>query len=74
MRVNMGKWGPVLAGVMLAFAGLRARADLVVDVRTQLAQNSFSAAAAELNAYKTQHGVTQNIWKLCRGWRAEPPP
>ncbi len=58
MRVNMGKWGPVLAGVMLAFAGLRARADLVVDVRTQLAQNSFSAAAAELNAYKTQHGVT----------------
>ena len=58
MSVKIGTWGPVLAGALFAFAGLSARADLVVDVRTQLAQNSFSAAAAELSAYKTQHGVT----------------
>ena len=58
MSVKIETWGSVLAGALFAFAGLSARADLVVDVRTQLAQNSFSAAAAELSAYKTQHGVT----------------
>jgi len=37
---------------------MRAQGDLVGDVRTQLAQNSFSAAESELRTYKAQHGVT----------------
>lgn len=35
-----------------------AQADLIGDVRAQLAQNSFAAADSELRAYKAQHGVT----------------
>jgi len=35
-----------------------AQTDLIGDVRTQLSQNSFSAADAELRTYKAQHGVT----------------
>jgi thiol-disulfide isomerase/thioredoxin len=35
-----------------------AQTDLVGEVRAQLAQNSFSAAEAELRTYKAQHGVT----------------
>jgi len=35
-----------------------AETDIVGDVRTQLAQNSFSSAASELSSYKAQHGVT----------------
>ena len=34
------------------------RADLVDDVRTRLAQNSFAAADAEVRDYKTRNGVT----------------
>ncbi|HMD15237.1 MAG TPA: TlpA disulfide reductase family protein [Terriglobales bacterium] len=37
---------------------MRAQADLVEDVRTQLAQNSISAAESELRTYRAQHGVT----------------
>jgi thiol-disulfide isomerase/thioredoxin len=33
------------------------QADLVEEVRTQLAQNSFAAAESTLQTYKTQHGV-----------------
>ena len=32
--------------------------DLIGDVRTQLAQNSFSAAESILRTYKAQHGIT----------------
>ena len=33
-------------------------ADVVIDVRTQLSQNSFAAAEAELREYKSRNGVT----------------
>ena len=54
----MVKWGLVIAGLFLWVASTRAQADLVGDVRTQLAQNSFFAAELHLRAYKAQHGVT----------------
>jgi thiol-disulfide isomerase/thioredoxin len=42
----------------LLFLAAFAQADLIGDVRSQLAQNSFSAAQSELDAYKRQHGIT----------------
>ena len=44
-------------GILLCIS-LASQADLVGDVRTQLARNSFSAAEGELRSYKAQHGVT----------------
>jgi thiol-disulfide isomerase/thioredoxin len=35
-----------------------AHGDLIGDIRTYLAQNSFPTAESELSAYKDQHGVT----------------
>ena len=58
MRSRIVRWGLVFAGILLWLAPLVAQADLVGDVRTQLAQNSFSAAESELRAHKAQHGVT----------------
>jgi thiol-disulfide isomerase/thioredoxin len=62
MHIRMGKGGLVFAGILLWIAPwvapLGAQADLVGDVRAQLAQNSFSAAESELRTYKGQHGVT----------------
>jgi thiol-disulfide isomerase/thioredoxin len=60
MRMRMGKWSLVFAGGCLWFwvaPGL-AQADLIADVRAQLAQNSLSAAESELRTYKSQHGAT----------------
>jgi thiol-disulfide isomerase/thioredoxin len=51
----------VSVGVLLCFSlnvPSSAQADLIGDVRAQLAQNSFSAADSELRTYKAQHGVT----------------
>jgi thiol-disulfide isomerase/thioredoxin len=53
----MRKWGLVFAAILLCVAS-GAQADLIGDVRAQLAQNSFSAAESELRSYKAQHGVT----------------
>ncbi|MFY9675279.1 MAG: hypothetical protein WAK13_12550, partial [Terriglobales bacterium] len=39
-------------------AGQTAWADLVLDIRVRLAQNSFGAAEAELADYKTRNGTT----------------
>ena len=58
MRIRMGKWPLVFAGICFWVAPLGAQVDLVGDVRAQLAQNSFSAAESELKNYKSQHGVT----------------
>src|SRR5256886_8024737 len=58
MRIRMGKWPLVFAGILSWVAPLGAQADLIGDIRAQLAQNSFSAAASELKTYKSQHGVT----------------
>jgi thiol-disulfide isomerase/thioredoxin len=54
----MGQWCLVFAGILSGVALSFAQADLIVDVRVQLAQNAFSAAESELRAYKAQHGVT----------------
>lgn len=59
----MGKWGLAFVAILLcvpasAPAPAFAQIDLIGEVRTQLAQNSFSAAESELNAYKAQTGVT----------------
>jgi thiol-disulfide isomerase/thioredoxin len=56
MRIQRA-WGLLAAGILLCIS-LPAQADLIVDVRIQLAQNAFSAAESELNTYKAQHGVT----------------
>jgi thiol-disulfide isomerase/thioredoxin len=71
MRIPIGKRDvgniPALAAILLCFGvllgalisiPLQAQADLIGDVRAQLAQNAFAAADSELNSYKTQHGVT----------------
>jgi thiol-disulfide isomerase/thioredoxin len=54
----MGKWSLVFAGICFWVAPLGAQADLIGDIRAQLAQNSFPAAESELKNYKSQHGVT----------------
>ena len=57
----MGKWGVVCSAIFLCVAlsvSALAQADLIGEVRGQLAQSSFSAAESELRAYKAQHGVT----------------
>src|SRR6266481_1544368 len=56
MRIRMGKW-PLVA-ILLWVPLIHAQADLIGDVRAQLAQNSFSVAESELKNYKSQHGVT----------------
>ena len=58
MGTRIWKWGMLCAGILLWVAPLCAQADLIGDVRAQLAQNSFSPAESELRAYKAQHGVT----------------
>jgi thiol-disulfide isomerase/thioredoxin len=62
MRIRWGNWGLVFAGILIGVVSWTApsfaQADLIGDVRAQLAQNSFSAAESELRAYKAQHGVT----------------
>jgi thiol-disulfide isomerase/thioredoxin len=58
MGIRVGKWGLILAGLLLWTVPLFAQIDLIGDVRTQLERNAFSAAEAELRSYKTQHGVT----------------
>jgi len=57
MLFRIGKWGLIFAAILLRVAPLPAQADLIGDVRAQLAQNSFSAAESELSSYKVQHGV-----------------
>jgi len=56
MRIQR-TWGLLVAGILFCIS-LPVQADLIVDVRVQLAQNSFSAAESELGAYKAQNGVT----------------
>jgi thiol-disulfide isomerase/thioredoxin len=50
-------WLAVCALFLLSI-GQSARADLTIDVRTQLARNSFAAAESELRDYKARNGVT----------------
>jgi len=58
MRTRTGKWGLIFVGTLLWVVSLPAQANLIVDVRILLAQNSFTAADSELNTYKAEHGVT----------------
>ena len=50
-------WQLLITGIFFCIS-LPAQADLIVDVRVQLAQNSFSGAESELRTYKAQHGTT----------------
>jgi thiol-disulfide isomerase/thioredoxin len=52
------KWLLIAVGILLGIAPRAARAGIVEDVRVQVAQNSYSAAEAELRDYKARHGVT----------------
>ncbi|MGB9233467.1 MAG: TlpA disulfide reductase family protein [Terriglobales bacterium] len=47
-----------MAAVLVWAACSQAQSDLIGDVRTQLARDSFSSAEAELGSYKLQHGLT----------------
>ncbi len=58
MLIRMGKRPLVLAAILLWVPPIQAQAELIGDIRAQLAQNSFSAAESELKNYKSQHGVT----------------
>src|SRR5260370_20725640 len=58
MRIRMGKWPLFFAAILFWVPRIHAQADLIGDVRAQLAQNSFPAAESELKNYKSQHGVT----------------
>ncbi len=54
----MEKRGSVLTLLCIVVVSTLAGADLIDDVRSQIAQGAFPAAESELNTYKTQHGVT----------------
>jgi thiol-disulfide isomerase/thioredoxin len=57
MRIRTGKSAFVFA--LLLFVGsLSAQNELVGNVRSAIAQRSFSVADSELRSYKSQHGVT----------------
>jgi thiol-disulfide isomerase/thioredoxin len=58
MQIRVGKWGSILASLLLWIAPLLAQGDLIGDIRTQLDRNAFSAAESELRSYKVHHGVT----------------
>jgi thiol-disulfide isomerase/thioredoxin len=58
MRIRMGKWPLFFAAILFWVPRIHAQADLIGDVRAQLAQNSFPTAESELKNYKSQHGVT----------------
>jgi thiol-disulfide isomerase/thioredoxin len=61
----MGKWA-LVAGTLYCVSLCTfpwssvssAQADLIGDIRSQLAQSSFSAAKSELDTYKARHGIT----------------
>ena len=57
MNIRKMLWALSGAFLLLGIAQ-PSRADLVDDVRTRLAQNSFAAADAELRNYKTRNGAT----------------
>lgn len=58
MRIGVGKSAWLVAAVLLWAMCLRAQADLIEDVRTQLSRNAFSSAEAEISSYKLRQGVT----------------
>src|ERR1700736_742839 len=58
MRIRMGKWPLFFAAILFWVPRIHAQADLIDEVRAQLAQNSFPTAESELKNYRSQHGVT----------------
>jgi thiol-disulfide isomerase/thioredoxin len=47
-----------LSALFFLTLALSARADIVDDVRSSLAQNNFAAAESQLNFYRSQRGIT----------------
>ena len=58
MRIRTGKCAFVCVVFALCVPFLIAQIDLIGDVRSDLGQNSFSAAEGKLRDYKSKHGVT----------------
>jgi len=58
MRIRTGKCALVCVVFALCVPFLIAQIDLIGDVRSDLGQNSFSAAEGKLRDYKSKHGVT----------------
>jgi thiol-disulfide isomerase/thioredoxin len=63
MRFQMRNWDFASVAILFLVAPVFSHADLsgtdlIGEVRSQLAQNSFSAAESDLQTFKAQHGVT----------------
>jgi thiol-disulfide isomerase/thioredoxin len=58
MRIRTVKWTFVCAASVLCVSFLIAQSELIGDIQSAIAQNSFSAAEGELKGYRSQHGVT----------------
>ena len=58
MDIRTRKWAFVCAVFLLCVPFLIAQGDLVGEIRSDLGQNSFSAAEGKLRDYKSKHGVT----------------
>ena len=58
MRSRIGKCSLIWAGILLSCVLSSAQGELIGDIRSFLAQHSFTAVESELSAYKDQHGVT----------------
>ena len=57
----MGKWKRACAAILVCVSlGIPAfgQADLIGEVRAQIAQNSFARADSELRSFKARHGIT----------------
>jgi thiol-disulfide isomerase/thioredoxin len=61
--------GVALAGMVLVATSLWAQGDLIDDVARQLSQGDFSAAEAELRAYRGQMGATP-VYLEALSWMA----
>jgi thiol-disulfide isomerase/thioredoxin len=58
MSFRVGKFGRVLAAIVVWVVPLAGQGNLIRDVNNRLASNDFSGAEAELRSYKSQRGVT----------------
>jgi thiol-disulfide isomerase/thioredoxin len=58
MRIGVELSPRLVTAVLACVVCLSAQADLIGDIRTELARNAFSSAEAELSSYKSRQGVT----------------
>lgn len=58
MRIRTGKWALAFATLVFCVPFLTAQNELIGDVRSAIAQDSYVAAEGELKGYRAKHGVT----------------